>query len=190
GDIVHQEFLGQDIEDGVATFTSLNHWMDEKGEAFLAEERQFQIRELDEKGRLQIDMQSKFTPLRGDVYLKGDPEHAGVQFRPANEVERKKTKYIYPDGILKIKGKKDLPWVAENFTLAGQEHGVLILNDPENPKNTVYSAYRDYGRFGAFFEKEIKQGESLEVHYGFRIFAGPLPEAKELQELWKAWSGN
>jgi hypothetical protein len=56
--------------------------------------------------------------------LKGDPEHAGVQYRPANEVEKKKTKYLFPNGVTQVKGVKDLPWAAENYTLGGKEYGV------------------------------------------------------------------
>ena len=139
-------------------------------------------------GRLMIDFHTKLSPVDGDVFLKGDPEHAGVQYRPANEVEKKKTKYLFPNGVTKVNGVKDLPWAAENYTLGGKEYGVVHMNAPTNPKGTVHSAYRDYGRFGAFFEKEIKKGNSLELDYGFLILDGKLPPVEKIDGVWKTWT--
>jgi hypothetical protein len=188
GDIIHQKFAKKEVKDGVARFTSVTHWMDEKGTAFLEEERTFLVSEGAHGGRLFIDFRSKLTPVGGDVFLKGDPEHAGIQYRPANEVDVKKTKYLFPKGVTDVKKVKDLPWAAENYTLGGKRYGVVHLNSPGNPKKTVHSAYRDYGRFGAFFEKEIKKGESLVVNYGFLILDGELPVGEKVQKVWEAWS--
>ena len=63
-------------------------------------------------GRAFIDFHAKLTPLRGDLSLKGDPEHAGIHYRPANEVNAKLTKYVYPEGVTDVKKVKDLAWVA------------------------------------------------------------------------------
>ena len=41
------------------------------------------------------------------------------------------------------------------------------MDHPKNPRPTVYST-RYYGRFGAYFEKDLKKGEKLELRY--RIF--------------------
>jgi hypothetical protein len=188
GDIVHQKFSNQEVKGGAAVFTSVTHWMDEKGEAFLEEERTFTVTAGAHGGRALIDFQSKLTPVRGDVSLKGDPEHAGIQYRPANEVDKKKTKYVFPEGVTQVKGQKDLPWAAENYTLNEKRYGVVHMNHPGNPKGTVHSAYRDYGRFGAFFEKDVKQGESLTVNYAFLIVDGELPAPAEIQKVWGAWS--
>ena len=188
GDIVHQKFTKQEVKNGSAVFTSLTHWMDEKKTAFLEEARTFTITESVHGGRVMVDLHTKLSPVSGNVFLKGDPEHAGVQYRPADKVDTKKTKYLFPNGVTKVNGVKDLPWAAENYTLDGQEYGVVHMNAASNPKGTVYSAYRDYGRFGAFFQKEIKQGESLVVNYGFLILDGKLPEGDKLQKVWDTWS--
>ena len=188
GDIVHQKFTKQEVKDGTATFTSVTHWMDENEKPFLEEARTFTVTEGVHGGRMMIDFQTKLTPVDGDVILKGDPEHAGVQYRPANEVDKKKTKYLFPNGVTKVKGVKDLPWAAENYTLDGKRYGVVHMNAPSNPKGTVHSAYRDYGRFGAFFEKEVKKGEPLELSYGFLILDGELPSVEKIDGVWKAWS--
>jgi hypothetical protein len=187
GDIVHQKFTSKEVKDGAAVVTSVTHWMDEKGVAFLEEERTMTVSEGLHGGRVLVDFHSKLTPLRGDISLKGDPEHAGIHYRPANEVEKKQTRYVFPKGVTDVKKVKDLAWAAENYTLNGKEYGVVHLNADANPKGTRHSAYRDYGRFGAFFEKEIKQGESLEVAYGFLILDGKLPEQGEIQKVWESW---
>jgi hypothetical protein len=187
GDIVHQKFSKQEAKGDAAAFTSVTHWMDGDGKAFIEEERSFTVSAGAHGGRALIDFQSKLTPIRGDVQLKGDPEHAGIQYRPANEVDKKLTKYVFPKGVEKVKGTKDMPWAAENYTLAEKQYGVVHLNSKSNPKGTVHSAYRDYGRFGAFFEKDVKQGESLTVNYGFLIVDGELPSQDDIQKVWEAW---
>ena len=190
GDIVHQKFSKQVVADGAATFTSVTHWMDEKGKGFIEEARTFTVTEGVHGGRLMIDFHAKLTPLRGDVFLKGDPEHAGVQYRPANEVDKKKTKYLFPNGVTEVKGVKDLPWAAQNYTLAGTQYGVVHMNGSSNPKGTVHSAYRDYGRFGAFFEQEIKEGEALELNYGFLVLDGDLPSVAKIDAVRQAWGAS
>jgi len=188
GDIIHQKFSKQEVKEGAAVFTSVTHWMDDQEKAFLEEERTFTITEGVYGGRVMIDFHTKLSPVSGDVFLKGDPEHAGVQYRPANEVDTKKTKYLFPNGVTKVNGVKDLPWAAENYTLDGKEYGVVHMNAPTNPKGTVHSAYRDYGRFGAFFQKEIKKRESLELDYGFLILDGELPAVGKIDGVWKKWA--
>jgi len=53
---------------------------------------------------------------------------------------------------------------------------VLHTNHPDNPKGTVYSAYRDYGRFGAFFKETINSGETLTLRYQIWVAEGQMPE--------------
>ena len=183
GDMIHQEFTAQET-DGVKTaaFASTVHWMDEKGEPFIKEDRRFAVlpKILGKDEICFIVMTTELTAIKGDVSLKGDPEHAGVQFRPADAVEKEKTEYLFPSGVKNVKREKDMPWAAENFVLGGKKYGVVHLNHPRNPKGTVYSAYRDYGRFGAFFEKDIPKGESLEFAYGIYVVTGDLPERKTI----------
>lgn len=188
GDIVHQKFLSKEVEDGVAKVTALIHWMGEGDEVLIAEERSLVVREGMMGARVAIEWTSEMKAVNGDLELKGDPEHAGVQFRAANEVDRKKTTYLLPEGVEKVQGAKDLRWVGMNFELGEKKYGVVHLNGAGNPEGTVYSAYRDYGRFGAFFERGIKGGESLTMKYGFLIFDGNLPEVEKIEEAWSGWS--
>ena len=90
--------------------------------------------------------------------LGGDPEHAGVQYRPADEVDSKQTVYVFPKENAGCHKDLDYPWVGETYTLGGQKYSVVQISPPRNPKNTRWSAYRDYGRFGAFPVATIKRG--------------------------------
>jgi methane monooxygenase PmoA-like len=133
---------------------------------------------------LQLGFQSEFKAVRGDVELKGDPEHAGVQYRPHNDVAtggpEGKAKYLFhADGIDPHKDK-DLPWVALSYGLGGQRYTVQHMNHPGNPKGTVYSAYRDYGRFGAFPVAAIAKGQTLTLRYRFWIARGDIPARETL----------
>ena len=109
--------------------------------------------------------------------------------RPADEVEREKTVYLFPQKEAEAKKDRDYPWVGETFELNGKEFSVIHMNHPKNPKDTLYSAYRDYGRFGAFFERDIKSGAAMSIRYRFLVCAGAMPETKVIQEQWDAFAG-
>jgi hypothetical protein len=185
GDIVHREFLRKEAGAGSAEFVSQAHWNDNDGGPLLDEERSMTVTRPEEgPARLVIDFESAMTARYGDVFLKGDPEHAGIQYRPANEVDPVRTRYFFPTDDVNLKTDRDLPWIAETYVLEGKVHSVVQMNHPGNPKGTRHSAYRDYGRFGSFFEKEIKEGETLTVRYRFLIFEGELPSRERIQAEW------
>ena len=172
GEIVHEKFLTRKAGPDEATITSLTHWNDAQGQPIVNEQRTMTFRRAKAPARLIVDFQAKLTAPRGNVVLDGDPEHAGVQYRPANEVVRKETVYVFPKEHANAHKDKDYPWVGETYTLAGKRYSVVEMNHPDNPKQTVFSAYRDYGRFGAFFTQKIKSGDSLTVKYRFLIADG------------------
>lgn len=181
---VHQKFLKQEAGDDKAVFTSLIHWNDKEGKPILKEERSFTIAPGPDGGYATIEMTSRLQAERGDVELAGDPEHAGAQFRPANEVDRKKTIYYFPGENTDPRKNKDLRWVGETFTLDGKQYSVVILNNPDNPEGTVFSAYRDYGRFGAYPTATIKQGETLTLDYKWLIKEGEMFPPDVIHITW------
>jgi hypothetical protein len=79
------------------------------------------------------------------------------------------------------KKDKDLPWVGLNYKLGEESYSVQHMNHPSNPKGSIYSAYRDYGRFGSFPATSIKKGETLTLKYRIRITEGEMPERKMLE---------
>jgi hypothetical protein len=116
----------------------------------LTEERAFTFTKPGAPFYFGIELNSTLKPDHGEAKIDGDPEHAGAQFRPSEKIDGKKTTYIYPGKDVLIHKVRDLTWVAEVFTIEGKTFTALLLNHPSNPKDTAFSAYRDYGRFGAF----------------------------------------
>jgi hypothetical protein len=188
GEIIHRKFLSQNAGADEASFTSLADWTEPDGKAFLVEERTMTFRRGPQPARLLIDFRSKLTAPRGDVALEGDPEHAGIQYRPANEVDTAKTVYVLPKENANAHKDLDYPWAGETYVLRGKTYSVVDLNHPGNPKKTLFSAYRNYGRFGAFPVATIKKGESLEFNYRFLIAEGEMPSAAVIQKSWDGYA--
>jgi hypothetical protein len=184
GEIVHQKFLQQEAGPDQAVLTSLTNWNDESEKPIVTEERTMTFRRAPAPARLIIDFTAKLTAPRGDIVLDGDPEHAGVQYRPAQEVDTKATLYVFPRENPNPHKDLDYPWVGETYTLSGKHYSVVDMNHPENPKETHFSAYRDYGRFGGFFKKPIKSGESLTVRYRFLIADGDMPATDVIEKCF------
>jgi hypothetical protein len=119
GEIVHRKFTEQQAVPDRATFTSLTHWNDEKGAAMIEETRTMTVRRAPSPGRLIIDFMSTLKAPNGNVALDGDPEHAGIHYRPADEVVRQETVYVFPKENADPRKDLDYPWVGETCTLAG-----------------------------------------------------------------------
>ncbi len=188
GDIVHQDFPRQEIQDGAAFFTSRTLWMAEKDKPLLEEMRTTRIAPGTDGVRLVIDFHSELHAKFGTLSLKGDPEHAGIHYRPAQGVDLKATNYSFPFEKINVPKARDLPWAAETYVLRGKTHTVVQMNHPSNPKGTRHSAYRDYGRFGMFFEKDIPEGGKLELRYRFLILDGEFPGRETIAKAWNEYS--
>jgi hypothetical protein len=189
GEIVHQKFLDEKADHDHATFTSQTGWNDAKGKAFLEEERTVTVRRALNPGRLLIDCTFRLKSLRGAITLDGDPEHSGVHFRPANDIVKEETVYEFPRENANAHKDLDYPWVGEAFTMRGKQYSVVEMNSPENPRGTRFSAYRDYGRVGAFPKAEIQPGQPLVLKYRFLIVDGKLPRPEMIQKLWDDFAG-
>ena len=112
-----------------------------------------------------------------------------MQYRPADEIVRNETVYVFPKDHANARNDADYPWVGETYTLNGKRYSVVDLNHPDNPKGTKFSAYRDYGRFGAYVKKEIAAGQSLTLKYRFLIADGSMPAAGLIQNCWDEFAG-
>ena len=190
GEIIHRRFIQQTADEERATLISQTDWNDEKGQVMIEETRTMTIqRPTESPFRLQIDFTAELKAVAGDVLLDGDPEHAGVQYRPADEVVKEETIYIFPKAGADPKVDLDYSWVGETYTLSGNRHSVVQLNHPDNPKETRFSAYRDYGRFGAFFVHSIANGEALQICYRFLIADGELPATEQVHASWDRFAG-
>ena len=173
---VHQRFEEKTATDDVARFVSVVHWNDPEGKPLLVEQRSVAARALAAPGIVCLDFVSRLQAMQGDVELDGDPEHAGMQYRPHNDVAtgdaEGKAKYLFHAEGVDPRKDKDLPWAALTYGLGDVSYTVQHMNYPENPEGTVYSAYRDYGRFGAFARTTIDKGETLTLRYRLWIGRG------------------
>ncbi len=186
GHQVHRKFVMRKDKTG---FTSLVDWTTPDGKVLLTEERTFTFLSPSSPAYAVIETTSKIKTLAGNAVLDGDPEHAGLQFRAANEMDRASTEYIYPKENADPHKDKDYPWIGETFTLNGKQFSVIYLNHPSNPKDAVTSAYRDYGRFGMFAKNTIPDGGEKTFRVRFLIIAGAMPSADVIQKAYNQFTG-
>jgi len=188
---VHQEFMEQIAGPVLARSTALIHWNDKDGEPLIAERRQTTVFRQSDPTLLLLQCHTKLKAVRGDVFLNGDPEHAGFQYRAHNDVasgpKQAKATYLFHAEDIDPRRDRNLPWAAMSYGLDDRRYSVQHLNHPDNPKPTIYSAYRDYGRFGAFFKDTIKAGETLGLMYRICVVDGDMPGRQELASRYAAF---
>ena len=173
-------------------FVAAIDWQGESATAkpILTEERAFTFTKPGAPFYFGIELNSTLKPDHGEAKIDGDPEHAGAQFRPSEKIDGKKTTYIYPGKDVLIHKVRDLTWVAEVFTIEGKTFTALLLNHPSNPKDTAFSAYRDYGRFGAFPKGVATPESPFKLRYKWLIAEGDLRDAAAFQQAYNAFAGT
>ena len=158
----------------------LIRWVGPDGLQFAEEERQVTAYAVD--NATMLDFESKVTTKLPNVKLDGDPQHAGLHFRAAQDVVKnaKNTVYTRPDGQDKPgatrnyptqKTHVNLPWDAMSYTIGDQQYTTVMVDRPENPKEARWSE-RDYGRFGSYFVAEVTPKKPVEVAYRLFIQRG------------------
>lgn len=184
---VHREFLETSAGGDGATFSSVIEWSGAGGEKLLREVRTHQL--VADDAYVTLDVKTVLQAVYGDVKLDGDPEHAGLQFRPNPQVaENKSARYVFPRENVDPRSERDLPWVAETFQLGKSLWTVQMMNHPGNPPGARWSAYRDYGRFGPFHAVEIADGKSCTLQFRFRITPGDAPSRDQLQAQYERYA--
>ncbi|WP_395139916.1 DUF6807 family protein [Armatimonas sp.] len=137
---------------------------------------------------VQVDFTSALKAVGGDTVFDGDPEHAGLHFRPTDATDRANTVYLYPKADANAHKDRDYPWVGMTYTAEGNKYSIVMLSHPENPTGTAWSAYRNYGRFGAFYKTTIKKEETLKIQARFVVYKGELPSPETIQMLWNSYA--
>jgi hypothetical protein len=189
--LIHQKFLSKQGDKNSATVSSLIHWDIDNDKTIIEEKRTLTVYYTDSEAHLLADWTSELTAVSGAVLLKGDPEHAGVQYRPHNDVSKNKSaKYTFQNDGIDPRKDKDQPWVALTYKLGDATYSVQHMRHPKNPSDSVYSAYRDYGRFGNYFVKPIADGETLTLRYRFRITLGDTPTREALNQQYEKFVGE
>lgn len=137
---------------------------------------------------LGIDLHTSLKPTKGEAKFDGDPEHAGVQFRVSEKIDKAQTVYVFPGDKVDPHKAKDLPWMAEICSVEGKTFTILYLADPTNAKGAATSAYRDYGRFGAFPKGTATPEAPFNLHYQWYIAEGDVRDPAVFQKAWNAFA--
>ena len=186
---IHQKIASKTAGPVLARYTALIGWNEGEDKPILAEQRTITVYNQGDSAILLLDFHTKLTAVSSDVVLDGDPEHAGCQYRPHDDVAKNKSaKYMFHEDGVTPQKVKDLPWVALTYKLNDKQYHVQHLSHPSIPKGNRYSAYRDYGRFGAYFKKPIPKGETLELRYRFYVAKGDMPDRKEMAQRYAAFA--
>jgi len=166
-----------------ATLVAKIAWRAEKKDAndsnlLVNETRTLVISQPDGK-TTQVDAKFELQAAR-DLNLGGDLQHAGIHFRAAGEVADrvKETSYLWEPVLPAGNGKivsDQFKWCRLLFPVGQNWYTSTELNAPTNPIKEL--SWRDYGRFGFFFDKAMKKDESLTVNYRFLIASASAPEA-------------
>ena len=69
-----------------------------------------------------------------------------------------------------------MKWCRLVFPIGTNWYAATQLNPPSNPVEEL--SWRDYGRFGFFFKKPLKKGETLDLDYRFFVEPAEAPAAK------------
>lgn len=176
----------------VAKVEALIHWNDSTGTTVIEEKRQATIYRQFPPVILLLDFASTLKAMNGSVTLDGNAEHGGVQYRAHNDVvekvpgTKKPTYYFHQDGIDPHEDY-NLPWVGMAYGLRNKMYSVLDMDHPDNPNPTIWSAYRDYARFGPFFREELDANETLNIHYRFWISEDSMPDRDILSSKYAVY---
>jgi len=190
GDQIHQNFSSMKATSENASFTSLVNWNDSNNTSLLAEYRTFTFLTPPAYAYIEVDMISKLTALVGDTQLDGQVKKGGIHFYAGNGMHITQTVYVFPKKQADPHTDVDYPWVGESFTLNGKEYSVVYLNDPSNPRNTLFPDYSDNGRVGFFYKTTIAKGQTLTLHVRFLICEGAMPSAELIQKAYNDFAGR
>ena len=171
-------------------------WCDTEGEPFASEERSLRVWPQG-PGSMLVDFHTVLRATRGPVQLSGDRQHAGVQFRAAQEVaeNQKNSRYLRPARWSELDpaqqfnddAHRGLPWNALRFSLQGKPYTVAYLSHPDNPDGAEFSE-RLYGRFGEYFPWELREDHPLEARYRWWITEGHEVSANNVERQWHDFS--
>lgn len=182
----HNAFVAQEAGPVLGRHRVAIDWVGPESDVFAVEDREMTAYHV--PGGILVEFASRLSSKVGAIKLDGDPQHAGFQFRAANEVAEKTDKqtwYLRPDG----KGAAgetrnwdhktrdpacvNLPWHACSFVLGGQRYTCVYVDKPSNPKEARFSE-RSYARFGSYFEYELEEGKDLELNYRIWLQEGEI----------------
>jgi hypothetical protein len=182
----HAGFLSADTGLVLGRHRVAIDWHGPDNKVFAKEEREMTVYNV--PGGTLVEFASRLKTAGGKVHLDGDPQHAGFQFRAANDVSEKEnakqTYYLRPDGKGGFgetrnwdpktkKGPVNLPWDAMSFVLDARRYTVAYVDHPKNPGEKRYSE-RDYGRFGCYFVYDLTPEHPLVLNHRIWLQDGEM----------------
>ncbi|MCI0740900.1 MAG: PmoA family protein [Gemmataceae bacterium] len=191
--VAHVKFLNVEAGPVLGRHRVLLDWVGPDKTTFAQEEREMTVYNV--PGGTLVEFATRLKTTGGAVLLDGDPQHAGFQFRAANEVAEKtkaQTYYLRPDSKGKPgetrnwepktkQGPVDLPWHGLSFVLGKQRYSVAYVDHPTNPGEKRYSE-RDYGRFGCYFEYKLTEENPLVLNHRVWLQKGEMTQ-EQVQAL-------
>ncbi len=190
---IHRAFLEQTALPDRATAASRIDWVTADGMMLIEETRSVTVHAPDERAYFTADFVIDLKAVNGPVDLNGDPEHAGFQFRPTQDVAeqtqdgRGRAHYTFHREDIDPQVHQNLPWAVATYDFEGRTYHVQHMTHPDDPRPWVYSAYRDYGRFGSYFKRTIPNGETLRLRYRIRVVEGEAPTRDQWQGAYEAY---
>ena len=179
----HEGFLASEAGPVLGRHLVEVDWHGVGKEVFAKERRELTVYNV--RGGQLVEFATELSSTGGKVLLDGDPQHAGFQFRAAQDVaagDQKLTYYLRPDGkgepgaTRNWPGNKDfvnLPFNAMSFVVEGRRYTAVYLDKPTNPKEARFSE-RSYGRFGSYFVHEVTEEKPLYLNYRIWLQEGEL----------------
>ena len=163
-----------------ATQAARIQWAASGGASFMEEMRTIRAFEAG-VGLRALDFRSILRSLGGTIELRGDPQHAGMHVRMAQEVAENEgeTRFILPEGARALEDDtaEGAWWVCASMPVRGKRYWVLHMTSPKLSTGVPVYSIRKYGRFGAFFEPDVAEGKDLEAV--FRIIWTETPLDQE-----------
>jgi hypothetical protein len=193
-----REAHGVTFEPAACVRTASLAWIDGDGRTVLRETRRTRAA-IEADDVMVLDYDIGLATAGGEVELDGDAQHAGFQFRAADEVA------AAPDATVTVLAPgaaavQDVPagvrgavigdarWLAQRYTIAGRRCTVLLCDHPDNPRPTVYGV-RPYGRFGAFPRVRLLPDRPAHLRYRLVVLAvdadDPRAGPAALEQRWQ-----
>ena len=188
----HIEFKKNIAGPVLAQTEALIQWNDSTGTTVIEEIRKATIFKPSGTDILLMDYTSDLKAVNGPVTLDGNADHGGVQFRAHNDVAEDSVEvnkahyYFHKDNIDPLKDF-NLPWVGMSYGLNNKKYSIVQMDNLKNGQPTMWSAYRDYGRFGPFFKKDLGANETLSVHYRFWMSEDDMPDREVLSSKYTTY---
>ena len=123
-----------------------------------------------------LHLRVRLSAPNGDVELRGDPQHAGQQFRALQRFAEDASEPVRYRRATTAKPQgndvwTDCEWIAAVLPLPEQPVTVLRVEGAANPGDAIWST-RGYGRFGAMRDADVTATRPLQLDQYYVIASG------------------